>query len=425
MFKKLILSLLFTSLTVLGTACTSDGTDESANADSEAAAGAEGGEETAASEDGDGGGEEETASTDEDSDEEKAEDTASEDDLGEEIAGNTDEKEEEVGDLDDEDLGEEVAKTEPVEDKKEETPPPKMDEPPSDVAMSDPAPAPVVEAAPPAGNIPLQKVKTEPFKKAGILANTVYLGRPEDTVQSISRRIYGSDKSADLIAVNGFLKRGVKAGDKIYYNSPKRPTDETQMMTYFEDIGAAPQEYEAKEGENIRKISKKLLGFEDAWKEVWSTNAMVESKDALPEGTKLRYWTSDAVAAAPTPPPQPEEVAANTPPPPADIPPPPADIPPPPPGAGTTASSNEMSPTPPPTPEPIVEAPPPPPPVAMEPKTKPQSNSGGEFSMAGLMENKDTMTIVIGGAVVVIGLLVILAMARKRRTRIDFGQTQV
>lgn len=422
MFKKLILSLLFISLTVLGTACTSDGTDEGASADSEAAAGAEeGGEETAASEEGSEASEEsgeETAASEEGGEEEEA----GEDDLGEEVAGNEEKSEEEVGDLDDEDMGEEVAKTEPAleEKKEEETAPPKVDEPPSDVAMSDPAPAPVVDVAPPAGNIPLQKVKTAPFKKDGILANTVYLGRPEDTVESISQKIYGSDKSSDLVAVNGFLKRGVKAGDKIYYNSPKRPTDETQMMTYFEDIGAAPQEYEAKEGENIRKISKKLLGFEDAWKEVWSTNAMVESKDSLPEGTKLRYWTSDAVAAAaPTPPPA--EVAENVPPPPADIPPPPENIPPPPPGAGTTAASNDIPPPPP--PEPVVEAPPPPPPIAMEPKTKPAASE--EFSMAGLMENKDTMTIVIGGAVVVIGLLVILAMARKRRTRIDFGQTQV
>lgn len=246
MFKKLILSLLFTSLTVLGTACTSDGTDEGASADSEAAAGAEGGEETAASEDGGGGESEETASADEGDDEEKVgEDAAGEDDLGDEIASNEEKTDEEVGDLDDEDVGDEVAKTEPAEEKKEEeAQAPKIDEPPSDVAMSDPAPAPVVDVAPPAGNIPLQKVKTEPFKKAGVLANTVYLGRPEDTVESISQKIFGSDKSTDLIAVNGFLKRGVKAGDKIYYNSPKRPTDETQMMTYFEDIGAAPQEYE-------------------------------------------------------------------------------------------------------------------------------------------------------------------------------------
>ncbi|MBY0451506.1 MAG: hypothetical protein K2P92_00635, partial [Bdellovibrionaceae bacterium] len=140
--------------------------------------------------------------------------------------------------------------------------------------------------------------------KAGGWVNTVYIARPKEKLADISQKIYGSDRTADLkaIADNSYLKsRAPKAGDKIYYVSPNRPDDSTKMLLYYEDMGLVPKTYVAKPGENLRKVSKSLLGYDNAWKEIWSSNS-IESKTSLKDGEILRYWTNDSnevMAAAP------------------------------------------------------------------------------------------------------------------------------
>lgn len=152
--------------------------------------------------------------------------------------------------------------------------------------------------------IPVKKIADTPFNKNGMLLNTVYLARSGDDINSISQKIFGSDNSASLLQANPNLAKGVKVGDKVYYNSPKRSQDSQRMLTYYEDNGLVPQSYVAKSGDNIRKISKNLLGDSSSWKEVWATNMAVDSKDELAEGTELRYWPEGSMpvaAAAPAP----------------------------------------------------------------------------------------------------------------------------
>lgn len=158
--------------------------------------------------------------------------------------------------------------------------------------------------------VPVKKIADTPFNKNGILVNTVYIARPGDDLNSISQKIFGADHTDQLLQANPNLAKGVKVGDKVYYNSPRRPGDSQRMLTYYEDAGLPAQTYVAQDGENIRVISKSLLGNENSWKEVWATNMAVESKDELAAGTELRYWPDGAVAApvmaaAPTPAPEP------------------------------------------------------------------------------------------------------------------------
>jgi hypothetical protein len=164
-----------------------------------------------------------------------------------------------------------------------------------------------VEPAPPKVWAPLLKVKSAAFEAGGTNLNRVYLGRPGDTVKGVAEKIYGdSGRSKDLRKWNGFLSRGVKTGDKIYYSSPTNPTD-TNMLTYYEDVSIPAQNYVSREGDNIREVSKTLLvGNSDSWKEVWATNPDIESKGDIPAGLNIRYWPADAVAAP---------VLANNPPP--------------------------------------------------------------------------------------------------------------
>jgi hypothetical protein len=125
------------------------------------------------------------------------------------------------------------------------------------------------------------------------------VGRSGDTVKSISEKIYGDvGRQKDLRKWNSFLSRGVKVGDKIYYQSPSNPAD-MSMLTYYEDVSIPAQHYLSRDGDNIRTISKTLLGHKDSWKEVWVTNPDVESKGDIPAGLNLRYWPAEASGTAP------------------------------------------------------------------------------------------------------------------------------
>ncbi len=256
--------------------------------------------------------------------------------------------------------------------------------------------------------IPVKKIKDIPFTKNGILANTVYLARPGEDLATISQKIYGEDRSGELAKVNPNLAGGVKVGDKVYYNSPSRPTDSEKMLTYFEDKGVAAQTYVAKAGDNIRVVSKQLLGDENSWKEVWASNFGVESKDVIPEGTELRYWTSDEGAtapiaeAAPAQPAMPDPALAPPPPPPvvAQMPPPAmpdANMPPP----SDQMANGGMPGT--------VGNEPPPPPVGL--KKRP----GKDIASAGADKNMKFM--MLAGVVVIVGMFIILAARKKSNAR--------
>lgn len=281
---------------------------------------------------------------------------------------------------------------------------------------------------------PLQKMASQPWNVSGKPINTVYFARPGDTLKSISKLIYGSDKVADLKKANVTFKwRDVKAGDKVYYNSPLRPDDSSKVLTYFEDTGAQPKTYTTVDGDNIRKVSKKLLGYSNAWKEVWATNT-VESKGALESGIELKYWDHDSMGSSSTS--KGGDLAANMPPPPDTgmdgFPPPPmpslddpGSMPPPPDqGFGTQPEQiAEVAPPPPPQPEMLPPPPPPPPDLPPPPPPPPPvanenlPDSGGETpAMEGEMDSD--MTMALGaGAIALVGLGAMIIVRKRRRQR--------
>lgn len=283
----------------------------------------------------------------------------------------------------------------------------------------EPVPAPVV---------PLQKMATTPYTKNGILVNAIYVAREGDTTESVSQKIFGQDKSEELKTINPTLaRRAMKVGDKIYYNSPQRSSDNTEIKTYYEDMGLAPEVYLSQSGDNIRTVAKTLLGHSDSWKEIWSTNLDVESKAELSEGTRLRYWSSPttsmppvaAATVAPTPtemaPPstaQTPDMAAQGQTQPYD-----ASMDTPPPAAGEA----EMVPPPPPV-QAAEESPvPPPPPAEMTPP--PQDASAATMDEAMNLEDPDQMMALGAGAILLfaaIALFIIIRKKRSRRANIDF-----
>ncbi len=138
--------------------------------------------------------------------------------------------------------------------------------------------------------IPVKKMKSSVYQASGVNLNRLYIVRPDDNMQSIATKIYGNDRSEELYSYNlHFRGKNLNTGDKIYYQSPNNPND-SMMKTYYEDNNLPPQYYTTQEGDNLRKFSKKLLGHERSWMEIYATNENVESKGRLPAGLQIRYW---------------------------------------------------------------------------------------------------------------------------------------
>jgi len=331
----------------------------------------------------------------------------------------------------------------PLSESAASQPPPAIDTLPpdtlGDVAASEPAP-PVVEKSEPVHkshsasasmDMPKEeskpapsyrKMEHTPWKEGGKTLNTMYVARDGDSWASVSSMIYGSEKTADLKKMNPAIKgRKLKVGDKVYYNSPHRPDDETKVLTYYEDSGIAPEVYIAKGGDNLKKVAAELFGSEQGWKELYATNDF-ESKGALDEGTQIKYWKNAGGAAAPK-----SEVAAAPPAPSAEMPPapaapataempppppPPADMAPPPPPPPGDMAANEMAPPPPPPPPVEAVAPPPPPPPMA--KQQPHADAAGGSPL-----EDDQMTTLALGAVVAVGLALFMIMRRRRKKELE------
>lgn len=167
--------------------------------------------------------------------------------------------------------------------------------PQEDLGVSDPL---VAEVDPPLPSlkaaqeiVPLSKVNKDPFFRNERLMNTVYVVRPNEDLAIISQKIFNEDKTSILFADNPHLSKGLETGDKIYYNSPNRPEDKKAILTFYEDNKMAPQYYVTRKGDDIKKIGREVLGNDDGWKEIWSTNEALQTQALLPAGLKIRYWS--------------------------------------------------------------------------------------------------------------------------------------
>lgn len=335
--------------------------------------------------------------------------------------------------------------TEPVPDANAEiltdpTPPTTMEPPANDLAMEPPSTTTTgaEEIAPPAQDIAqnnsstetnldepkpaprtLQKMAASPWKVGSKWVNGIYFARPGDSLGSISQTIYGDDRTKELKKINPtYNNRDVKPGDKVYYASVIRPDDNGQIQTYFEEKNIPSKTYVSKPGDNIRKVSQELLGYPEAWKEVWSYNTL-ESKQDIGEGVELRYWEAQAHMGAPTtpvmadqapatpPPMQEDPMMAQTPPPP-----PPQDLPPPP-DMGQNMAANDLPPPPPPM------DPPPPPPMEMAPPPPPPPPPMQQMATTeDTSSSEQDQTLAMGAiGVMVLGAVALIMVRRKRKQR--------
>lgn len=282
----------------------------------------------------------------------------------------------------------------------------------------------------------LQKVAATPWKAGKSWVNGIYFARPGDSLSSISQTIYGDDRTSQLKKINPtYNNRDVKPGDKVYYASVVRPDDSEKVLTFFEEKNIPPKIYTAKAGDNIRKVSKELLGYPEAWKEVWASNT-IESKQDMDEGAELRYWDTNMASTMPVSDQAPQPLAdnGNTPPPqqmpdpsvpPQDPGAPPAanDFPPPPdfPPADNGGGMNTAE-LPPPPPPPDIPPPPPPPMDIPAPPAVAQTDDGATGAAG-----DDQMLMMGAGGVAVVALLLILVRRKRKQKELEqaLGETHV
>lgn len=147
--------------------------------------------------------------------------------------------------------------------------------------------------------VPVQKMKDYPFRRSGILLNALYIVRQGDTMSAIKEKIYGPGSSANLAQLNPTLRpNNLKVGEKVYYNSPNRPNDESKLLFYYEDAGMMPQFRDIASGESIRAVSEELLGHSRSWMEIWATNPELTNAEkwTVTQSHKLRYFPAGAEA---------------------------------------------------------------------------------------------------------------------------------
>ena len=163
--------------------------------------------------------------------------------------------------------------------------------------------------------IPLNKIIAVPYKKAGQIINAVYIARPDEDISSISQKIYSRNEVDQLLKINTHLQnRSVVVGDKIYYNSPNRPNDNSRLLFYYQDNNISPSYYNLSPGDNIRTVASQLLGHPKSWKEIWATNPNLQSKSKVSASLSIIYWPQSVMQAvynSPTPPPAPETQAGQ------------------------------------------------------------------------------------------------------------------
>ena len=445
LLRKVLLVLLIFGLTPYFTGCTSKNVEEPTN---EVVAGSDVSEED---EDIESDEDDDLADSDEDVDEDEDDLTSADNDTEEESLTDESDDLEAEGQVADQEVDDpEASEPQDVADATVTDEQPALEEPAETETLEEVTaeePTPVKKSY-----IPVKKIALTPFEKNTELVNAVYIARPNDSIDSVSQKIFGvQEKRSHLLKVNPNLNKGIKPGDKVYYNSPQRPGDQSRLLTFYEDAGLSPEIYISKPNENIRTVSAQLLGHKDGWKEVWATNADVVSKGDLPGGTKLRYWSANNVGAmkplaaaepppVPTPPPVP--VAEEPPPLPStpepietnvadasidqqsadSVEPPPIEEPPP-----VAAAIEE--PPPPPPPEELqaeVELPPPPPPqpkrAAREmPVARKPKNALG-------LDDPDQMMALGAGAILILASVALFIIIRKKKASkkpMDFNtQTQ-
>ncbi|MEO5668023.1 MAG: LysM domain-containing protein, partial [Bdellovibrionota bacterium] len=125
-------------------------------------------------------------------------------------------------------------------------------------------------------------------QKGGYALNGYVFVRNEQNWKDLSKLLYGrADRAALLAEWNGNSE--IKPGAVVYYNSPFRPDDSSELKSFDTDFGMTLTGVSVSAGDSLSSIAAKVYGSPDAWRELASLNAdLLTSPDQIEIGQNLR-----------------------------------------------------------------------------------------------------------------------------------------
>ncbi|MBS1983003.1 MAG: LysM peptidoglycan-binding domain-containing protein [Bdellovibrionales bacterium] len=142
---------------------------------------------------------------------------------------------------------------------------------------------------------PRPHVVEAPFEKGGHWMNSYYFVRTNrESWKLLSEKLYGRpDRAAMLRKWNGGKR--LRIGQIIYYNSPTRPEDSSNLQVFAEDFGYKLEEVVVKKGDSLSRISQQLYGTRGGWKEIAALNPQLQNPDMVEVGDVLKVQPKDII----------------------------------------------------------------------------------------------------------------------------------
>lgn len=133
------------------------------------------------------------------------------------------------------------------------------------------------------------KIAAAPFQaKDGRWLNAFYFVRSSDeSWQSLSKKFYGRPDRAEFLK-NWNRGRGLAPGEVVYYNSPSRPEDSSEMKVFAQDFGMELESVVVQKDDWLSKIGESRYGDARDWHEIAALNPEISNPDLIEIGQRLR-----------------------------------------------------------------------------------------------------------------------------------------
>ena len=136
-------------------------------------------------------------------------------------------------------------------------------------------------------------IASQPFDKNGHLLNAYVFVRGEKSWEELSSLLYGRSDRASLLA-EWNSAQSVEAGSVVYYSSPFRPDDTTNLKSFEEDFGLTYESVVVEPGDSLSAIAQKTYGDINAWREIASLNqSALRSPDQIEIGQTVQLGNFD------------------------------------------------------------------------------------------------------------------------------------
>jgi len=132
------------------------------------------------------------------------------------------------------------------------------------------------------------EIASSPIQKDGYSLNGYVFVRNERDWGAVSKLLYGREDRAALLAQwNG--NTSIEPGAVVYYNSPFRPDDTSELKAFDSDFGLTLSGVSVSAGESLSSIAANVYGSPEMWRELASLNAdLLSHPDRIEVGQTLR-----------------------------------------------------------------------------------------------------------------------------------------